>query len=255
MCGREFTLDAVASDGGGNSHCTNFCSPSDSFMSKTHTGHIWINAPFNQLTAFVQHYLHCKQLSPNDTSTCILVPGYLMPVLKSLLSGMTCLKRFTKGAALFEQSACSGCLAASTSLSWPIHIFTDMPTSADHALNRGQSMHRLHNASVLSAAAADSSLDSDERLAMLFEGSFNGNVGDRHGRVTSSILFDSGASSNFVSPRLNSLQSPTLPLLQLSACLMTLQLPSWVKPGSDSNCNPSLGLFLAMLQTCVTSLI
>ena len=116
MCGREFTLDAAASDGGVNAHCANFCSPSDPFMSKTHTGHIWINAPFTQLTAFVQHYLHCKQLSPDNTSACILVPGYLLPVLKSLLSCMTCLKRFTKGAALFEHSTRSGHLAASPSL-------------------------------------------------------------------------------------------------------------------------------------------
>ena len=202
LCGREFTLDAAASDGGVNAHCTNFCSPSDSFMSKMHTGHIWINAPFTQLTAFVQHYLHCKQLSPDNTSACILVPGYLLPVLKSLLSGMTCLKRFTKGAALFEHSTRSGHLAASPSLSWPVYVFTDVPTGADRALNRGQSMHRLHNATVLSAAH-DSDLESEERLAMLFEGSFHGGIGGRgNGILTSPILFDSGASSNFVSPRL-----------------------------------------------------
>lgn len=104
LSGREFTLDAAALDSGENALCSNFCSPSTSFMSATHTGHIWINAPFTQLTAFVQHYLHCKSLSPDSTSACILVPGYLMPVLKRLLSGMTCLKRCTKGAALFQQA-------------------------------------------------------------------------------------------------------------------------------------------------------
>ena len=116
LCGREFTLDAVANDSGDNSLCTNFCSPSNSFMSREHTGHIWINAPFTQLTTFVQHYLHCKQLSPDNTNGCVLVPGYLMPVLKPLLSGMTCLKRFTKGAAIFEQSTRSGSMATSPSL-------------------------------------------------------------------------------------------------------------------------------------------
>ncbi len=202
LCGREFTLDAAASDSGDNAHCTDFCSPSNSFMSKTHTGHIWINAPFTQLTIFVQHYLYCKQLSPDNTSACILVPGYLMPVLKSMLSGMTCLKRFTKGAALFEQSTRSGRLAASPSLSWPVYVFTDVPTGADQALNRGQSMHRLRRATVLSAAP-DSDLESDVRLAMLFGGSFLRDGGGRHyGGLTSPILFDSGASSNFVSPRL-----------------------------------------------------
>ena len=202
LCGRDFTLDAAASDSGDNAHCTDFCSPSNSFMSETHTGHIWINAPFTQLTTFVQHYLHCKQLSPDSTSACILVPGYLLPVLESMLSGMTCLKRYTKGAALFEHSTRSGHLAAAPSLSWPVYIFSDVPTGANQAFSSGQSMHRLHNATVLSDAH-DSGLESDERLAMLFEGSFTGGFGGRaHVGLTSPILFDSGASSNFVSPRL-----------------------------------------------------
>ena len=194
LCGLDFTLDAAASDNGDNALCTNFCSPSNSFMSKAHVGHIWINAPFTQLTTFVQHYLHCKQLSPDNTTACVLVPGYLMPLLKPMLSGMTCLKRFSKGAAIFEQSA------RSDSLAWPVYVFTDVPTGADQALNRGQSMHRLHNATVVSAAH-DSNLESNERLAMLFEGHF-GRSGRNDGGLTAHILFDSGASSNFVSPRL-----------------------------------------------------
>ena len=199
LCGREFTLDAVANDNGDNALCTNFCSPSNSCISREHTGHIWINAPFTQLTTFVQHYLHCKQLSPDSTSACILVPGYLMPVLKSLLSGMTCLKRFAKGAALFEQSTRSGSMAAAPSLNWPVYVFSDVPSAADQALGRGHSMHRLHNATVLSAAS-DSRFESDERLAMLFEGSLGGGGLDGRG-LTAPILFDTGASSNFVSPR------------------------------------------------------
>ena len=54
LCGREFTLDAAANENGDNVLCTNFCSPSNSVMSNEHTGHIWINAPFLQLTTFVQ---------------------------------------------------------------------------------------------------------------------------------------------------------------------------------------------------------
>ena len=59
--------------------------------------------------------------------------------------------------------------------------------------------HRLHNATVLSAAS-DSSFESDERLAMLFEGSLGGGGLDGRG-LTAPILFDIGASSNFVSHR------------------------------------------------------
>ena len=51
-----------------------------------------------------------------------LVPGYLMPVLKSLLSGMTSLKRFTMGAAVFEQTTRSGSMATTPSLNWPVYF-------------------------------------------------------------------------------------------------------------------------------------
>ena len=202
LCGREFTLDAAANDNGDNALCANFCSPSNSFMSTEHTGHIWINAPFTQLTTFVQHYLHCKQLSPDSTSACILVPGYLMPVLKSLLSGMTCLKRFTKGAALFEQSTRSGSMTTSPSLNWPVYVFIDVPSRyllLIRHLVAAKSMHRLHNATVLSAAA-DSDFESDERLAMLFEGSLGGSRSDGHGGLTAPILFDTGGILKFCEP-------------------------------------------------------
>ena len=61
-------------------------------------------------------------------------------------------------------------------------------------------MHRLHHATVLSAAD-DSELESDERLAMLFERSFGSTLGG-HGVLDAPILFDTGATSNFISPRL-----------------------------------------------------
>ena len=60
-------------------------------------------------------------------------------------------------------------------------------------------MHRLHSATVLSAAS-DSSFESDERLAMLSGGSLGGGGLDGPG-LTACILFDTGASSNFVNPR------------------------------------------------------
>ena len=43
-------------------------------------------------------------------------------------------------------------------------------------LGVGRSMHRLHNAAVLSAAS-DSDFELDERLAMLFEGLLGGSDG------------------------------------------------------------------------------
>ena len=101
LSGRTFTLDAAALDDGSNAKCTEFCNPSNSFLDKVHTGNIWINAPFSKLLSFVQHYQHCKQLAPTDTFGCILIPGYLLKPLKSMLTGMRLLKRYSKGTQLF----------------------------------------------------------------------------------------------------------------------------------------------------------
>lgn len=136
LSGRTLTLDAAASDSGDNAHCANFCSPSNSFMSKEHVGHIWVNAPFSQLASFLQHYLHCKQLSPENISACILVPGYLLPMCKPLLSGMCLLKKFSKGAAIFEQSLRKGRAATTPGVSWPVYIYTDVPDEGSTALTR-----------------------------------------------------------------------------------------------------------------------
>ncbi|DBA91448.1 TPA: hypothetical protein ACH3X1_003086 [Trebouxia sp. C0004] len=46
LSGKTFTLDAAANDPGDNAHYAAWCSPSNSFMGKLHTGHVWINAPF-----------------------------------------------------------------------------------------------------------------------------------------------------------------------------------------------------------------
>ena len=53
-----------------------------------------LNAPFSNLLAFVQHYLHCKQLAPAQTTACILIPGYLLKPLRSILTGMRLLNSF-----------------------------------------------------------------------------------------------------------------------------------------------------------------
>ena len=156
-----FTLDAAASDSGDDTHCAEFCSPSKSLLAQPRTGHIWINVPFTQLTALL---LHSKQLSPDNTSACILVPGYL-PVLKPLLSGMRLLKHFTKGAAIFDQCARSGHSSTSPGVHWPVYVYTDVPSAAHAACDQGMPLHGLHSATVMSANACPE--PPDERLAIL----------------------------------------------------------------------------------------
>ena len=82
-------------------------------------------------------------------------------------------------------------------------------------------MYRLHNATVLSAAA-ESDLESDERLAMLFEGFLGGSGPDGHGGLTAPILFDAGASPNFVCPRF--LKQAAISYSSSSATVTTYEL-------------------------------
>jgi len=97
LSGKSFTLDAAGNDCGDNAHCSSFCSPSRSFLNELHSGHIWVNAPFTLLPEFAQHYLHCKQAAPSSTkqhqaapstTACIVVPGFLLPVMRPFLKGM-----------------------------------------------------------------------------------------------------------------------------------------------------------------------
>ena len=145
-------------------------------MSTMHTGHIWINAPFTQLPAFLQHYLHCKQMFPDATSACILIPGYLLPALKSLLSGMRLLKRFTKGSALFEQVSITlvnqSPLLVHNGLSVSILM---CPVMHMPFLRTMQPFTEwLHHAKLSTSASDSASSDADEHLAMLFEGTCSG---------------------------------------------------------------------------------
>ena len=107
-------------------------------------------------------------------------------------------KKFTKGAAIFEQSSRFGRSSTSPGFNWPVYIYSYAPTAVEKAFADDRPSHGLHGATV--AAAVDCpDLSPDGRLAMLLEGSFGGADG---GRMTAPILLDSGASTDFVSPRL-----------------------------------------------------
>ncbi|DBA66140.1 TPA: hypothetical protein ACH3X2_002616 [Trebouxia sp. C0005] len=108
---------------------------------------------------------------------------------------MRLLKRFTKGAAIFEQRARSGNAATSPGVQWPVYVYTDVPSAAHAACEQGHPTHGLQGAAVIFTAACPKPTPSDERLAMLFEGDFQGEAA----RLEAPVLLDSGASSNFVS--------------------------------------------------------
>ncbi len=91
--------------------------------------------PHALLPEFVQRYLQCKQAAPS-TAACIVVPGFLLPVMRPFLKGMHILKTYRKGSTLFDAPAVSGRRCAMAGTHWPVHVFTDavMPTHTHHLL-------------------------------------------------------------------------------------------------------------------------
>ena len=209
---KSFTLDAAANNSGDNAHCSAFCSPSNSFLSKLHTGHIWINAPFTALHEFVQHYLDCKQASPSLTA-CILEPQFLLAALRPLLKGMTVLKKYPENTVLFDAPAMSGNRRTMTGVHWPVYVFTDaIAAQRPLPVITGQKCHPLHNATV-----------------------------HRHGnwsieRRDFLVLLDSGASTNFISKKV------------LDSCGLQLRPTTATLVLADGNSSPILGTARVKLQ-------
>ncbi len=170
LSGRAFTLDAAANDIGDNAVCAAYCTLSNSFLDAEHTGHIWINAPYTKLPSFMQHYLHCKQMAPDATSACVLVPGYLLDVLKPLLADMRLLKRFNNGTQLFNAPTKSGKALAMSGVHWPVYVYTDLPADTVEITVHGTPLHRLHNATVHNDSPPELMDSTDQHLSMLFEG-------------------------------------------------------------------------------------
>ena len=97
-------------------------------MHELHSGHTWVNAPFTLLPEFVQHYLHSKQPAPS--TACIVVPGFLLPVMRPSLKGMHILETYRKGSTLFDAPTASGKRRGMAGTHRPVRVFTDavLPT-------------------------------------------------------------------------------------------------------------------------------
>lgn len=154
---RPFDLDACCSDDGSNALCKVFCSPRNSFLQLTDlsTKHVWINAPFSKIGAFISHYLALKAKSPATTSACILVPRWPGSDWSNLLQGMRKLTAFPMGYPLFKLNQES---KPTPGIPWPVDIYYD-PTYESVAV------HRIHSA------------DNETQMVMNFSGTISGAPG------------------------------------------------------------------------------
>lgn len=168
---KRFTVDACC---GVNSHCSEFCSPSKSFLSSDVCGqHVWLHPPCGRIDRFLKHDVQGKAKSPANTSACILVPADQTAKWRKLLSGTTLLKQYSKGFMLFAQAGSGANAKAIGPSPWHIEIWYD-PPSADKQPE----------------PVAEMTLHAVLQLGIAFAGLVAG--------VPACVLVDSGANRNFI---------------------------------------------------------
>jgi hypothetical protein len=135
MSGSLFDLDACCNPSGDNKLCPEFCSAENSFLRADVQGkHVWLHPPFDQLEQFIAHYCLQKQLSPCDTSACILVPAWFGKSAarwRKCLSGMRLLHTYPVGYHLFS-SPNTGAFGRSRmpGIPWEVQVWYDPPQTA-----------------------------------------------------------------------------------------------------------------------------
>ena len=129
--------------------------------------HIWLNAPFAEMPAYLDHYLSCKAKEPHHTSACIVVPkgaGHW----KKALSGMELLHEYGKGECMLVAHGHSAAFVSQVACGIAIQVYYDPPL----------------------AKVAVNALGS-KRLTQQFDCAVAG--------VPGSALMDSGAEDQFIS--------------------------------------------------------
>ena len=129
--------------------------------------HIWLNAPFADMPAYLEHYLACKAKDPHHTSACIVVPKGAAQLKKSL-SGMELLHEYNRGEYMLVAHGHSAASSSHVACGIAVQVYYDPPVAkvAMNALGK-------------------------KRLTMQFDCAVAG--------VSGSVLMDSGAEDQFIS--------------------------------------------------------
>ena len=98
------TLDACASDGGGNALLARFCSPCNTFMSvdlSNSADMLWLHPPVENREMFLLRYQAAKLKNPCIGALILLPAAYQSPVVNRL----QVLQRFRRGTSMFTNPA------------------------------------------------------------------------------------------------------------------------------------------------------
>lgn len=98
-----FDLDGAAAESGQNSQLPVWCSrAARSFLDEDVAGkNVWVNPPFRDARKFLEHYLTCKEMQPESTSACFVLPLAKDANWWSLTKGMQVVKHWKRGTQLF----------------------------------------------------------------------------------------------------------------------------------------------------------
>ena len=77
LSARLFTFDACANPSGDNALCAQFCHLQNNFLERDLGGeNVWMNPPFGDIQAFIDHYVAQNALHPQTISAGILIPDW-----------------------------------------------------------------------------------------------------------------------------------------------------------------------------------
>ena len=164
--GRKFSHDTFC-DSPDETSCETVYNGEQFLDVDVNLGHFWIHPPPHLLDAFVLHYGALRNASKSDISACIVVPRHLVSQLaaKGMLKGMQLLQSYDKGATLFTGKNRE---LPPPRLDSPVSVYYDPPRAMINSVLHAPSAQLMqYNARLLN--------------------------------VPVQLLFDTGATDNFVS--------------------------------------------------------
>ena len=130
LSGKQFTVHATCESKDCCSDNSTCCSSLHSFLEADLAGkHVWINAPYDQLTEYVHKYKARKLYNPFSTSACIMIPKW--HGFGRLCRGMRLLKEYRKGTVMFSKIDKQGNRQPMKGVPWDVQIFYDAPRPPD----------------------------------------------------------------------------------------------------------------------------
>jgi hypothetical protein len=202
VTGRIFEIGVQRSDG---SVSTVVC-PNSEFLKQDLKGkHSWLNAcSAKELSERFRHVLSACSESPLTTSVCVLA-RQSMPIDMSLLKDFRCVLTVPKGGLVRQQQEDGSSLVARSPERLRVLY---RPSAAD----RVSAKAGMLTSKVLACAVAKGSPNAQSRYSrMMFAG--------RAAATKANILFDTGASCNFVSKSFTKQTGITVRPVEYSLCL------------------------------------